>query len=90
MERKNLKKQAKIVLKKHYLLLMMTCLIGAFIGSEFALSISLSSLQSNMIESTIELSDDYIENKLDEVEKENEKMLEEIENSETDKDKILG
>ena len=90
MERKNLKKQAKIVLKKHYLLLMMTCLIGAFIGSEFALSISLSSLQSNMIESTIELSDDYIENKLDEVENENEKMLEEIENSETDKDKILG
>ncbi len=90
MERKELKKQAKIVLKKHYILLMITCLVAAFIGSEFALSISVSSLQSNMTESTIELSDDYIENRLEEVENENERKLKEIENSETDKGKMLG
>ena len=90
MERKELKKQAKTVLKKHYVVLMIACLVAAFIGSEFALSISLSSLQSDMTESTIELSDNYRENKLDEVEDENERMLEEIENSETDKDKMLG
>lgn len=90
MKRKELKKQAKVVLKKHYILLMIACLVAAFIGSEFALSISVSSLQSDMTESTIELSDNYMENKLDEVESENEKKLEEIENSETDKDNMLG
>ena len=35
IKRKELKKNAKITLKKHYLLFLFICLISAFIGSEF-------------------------------------------------------
>lgn len=40
MDRKNLKKLSKKSLKKHYLIYVLTCLIGAFLGTEFVGSLS--------------------------------------------------
>ncbi len=45
-DRKRFKKQAKEMLKKHYVLLVIACLIAAMVGSSYAYSLSASSYTS--------------------------------------------
>lgn len=44
-ERKEIKARAKHVIKKHYWILLITCLMAAFIGTEFADSLSALSIR---------------------------------------------
>lgn len=50
--RKEMKKQARLSLKKHYFMFVAVCLLAAFLGSEFSLSINVTS--SNQVESAPE------------------------------------
>lgn len=46
-ERKEMKANARHILKKHYWLMLVICLMGAFIGAEYAESLSVLSIRSS-------------------------------------------
>lgn len=47
MNRKEMKQRAKASLKKHYVIFLITCLIGMFVGSEFSSSLSFTEVESS-------------------------------------------
>ena len=49
MSRKDLKKSGLKVLKKHYIIFILLCLIAAFLGSEFSNSISITKLEKQIL-----------------------------------------
>ncbi len=49
MSRKELKKSGLKVLKKHYIIFILLCLIAAFLGSEFSNSISITKLEKQIL-----------------------------------------
>ena len=46
--RAELKSEGKKTLKKHYLFLVLVCLIAAFLGSEFTSSLSIAKVEDNI------------------------------------------
>lgn len=51
--RSELKKSAKSNLKKHYLLFILLCLVAAFMGSEFSNSLSITKIDTTVVDSKI-------------------------------------
>lgn len=47
--RKEMKKSARKVVKKHYFFLILVCIISSFIGSEFTSTLSITRANENII-----------------------------------------
>ncbi len=58
---KDLKQRGRKVLKAHYLLLLLTCLFSAFVGSEFADSFVLADIETSELSELISLPSEIVE-----------------------------
>ena len=51
--RSELKKSAKSNLKKHYLLFVLLCVVASFMGSEFSNSLSITKIDTTVVDSKV-------------------------------------
>lgn len=88
MERVQLKNKAKKIIKKHYLLLILVCLIASFIGTEFSSTLSITSIKDRATTMEMKLIRTFHKENLPELKKKNKEKEEAIRKN--DKNEILS